>query len=66
MEQLVALCGQQTLLLTDVELVESHPACPCVQNAFKGATMMAMTSTCFGITNNTSTLTVVNYVNFSF
>ena len=51
MEQPAALCGQQILLHTDVELVEFHRACPCVQNAFKEATMMDMTSTCFGINN---------------
>lgn len=52
MEQLVALSGQQTLLLTGVEHVEYLLACLCVQNAFKEAIMMVMTSICFGILKN--------------
>lgn len=49
MEQPVALSGQQTLLLIDVEHVGFHLACPCVQNASKGAIMMGMISICLGI-----------------
>ena len=49
MEPLVALYGQQILLHTDVELVEFLHVCPCVQNAFKRAIMMGMTSICLGL-----------------
>lgn len=50
MEPLVALYGQQILWHTDVELVEFLHVCLCVQNAFKRAIMMDMTSTCLGMT----------------
>ena len=49
MEPLVALCGQQTLLHTDVEHVGFLHACPYVQNVFKRAIMKGMISICLGL-----------------